>query len=234
MTTTLDPRPSPTQVHAWLAADFSDDALRALVAVLSTDPNWRLRAHPGLTTWDGDLRYSPHGLSSHVHLVRHPPTPPPSPAAGIACTVVCAPGRARPGYGPLSPCPDREGLRPLQQRLIAPLSALLRRGQPRPAGTPASRPVTSFCDRLSPRTSYVRERGGVSRAAMDRGADGCVCLGGQRHREGYDDAACIQRTDRARPGAGASVWLRGHAVSPPRVGHDGAADAVPWPRPRSG
>ncbi len=38
MTTTLDPRPSPTQVHAWLAADFSDDALRALVAVLATDP----------------------------------------------------------------------------------------------------------------------------------------------------------------------------------------------------
>ena len=170
-------------------------------------------------------------LTSIWSATRRPP--PPSPAAGIACTVVCAPGRARPGYGPLSPCPDREGLRPLQQRLIAPLSALLRRGQPRPAGTPASRPVTSFCDRLSPRTSYVRERGGVSRAAMDRGADGCVCLGGQRHREGYDDAACIQRTDRARPGAGASVWLRGHAVSPPRVGHDGAADAVPWPRPRS-
>jgi len=74
MTTTLDPRPSPAQVHAWLAADFSDGALRALVAVLDTDPNWRLRASPGLTTWDGDLRYSPHGLSSHVHLVRRPPT----------------------------------------------------------------------------------------------------------------------------------------------------------------
>jgi len=75
MTTTLDPRPSPAQVHAWLAADFSDGALRALVAVLDTDPNWRLRASPGLTTWDGDLRYSPEGRWSHVHLVRRPPTP---------------------------------------------------------------------------------------------------------------------------------------------------------------
>jgi len=75
MTTTLDPRPSPAQVQAWLATDLSGGALRALVAVLATDPNWRLSSLPGPTTWDGDLRYSPHGLRSHVHLVRRPPTP---------------------------------------------------------------------------------------------------------------------------------------------------------------
>jgi len=75
-TTTLDPRPSPAQVRAWLATDLSDAALRALVAVLGTDPNWRLRASPGPTTWDADLLYSPQGLRAHVHLVRRPPTPP--------------------------------------------------------------------------------------------------------------------------------------------------------------
>ncbi len=73
--TPLDPRPSPAQVHAWLATDLSDGALRALVAVLDTDPNWCLSFIPGPTTWDGDLRYSPQGLLSHVHLVRRPPTP---------------------------------------------------------------------------------------------------------------------------------------------------------------
>ncbi len=74
MTTALDPRPSPAQVRAWLATDLSDGALRALVAVLTTDSNWRLRASPGPMTWDADLRYSPQDLSSHVHLVRRPPT----------------------------------------------------------------------------------------------------------------------------------------------------------------
>ena len=75
MTTPLDPRPTPAQVHARLATTQSDGALRALVAVLTTDPNWRLRAVPGPTTWDADLRYSPEGTASHVHLVRHTPTP---------------------------------------------------------------------------------------------------------------------------------------------------------------
>ncbi len=75
MTTTLDPRPSPAQVQAWLATDLSDGALRALVAVLGTDPNWRLSSIPGPTTWDGDLRYSPQGLRAHLHLVRPTPTP---------------------------------------------------------------------------------------------------------------------------------------------------------------
>ncbi len=75
MTTTLDPRPTPAQVHAWLATTLSDGALRALVAVLTTDPNWRLHAIPGPTTWNADLHYSPEGTASHVHLVRHTPTP---------------------------------------------------------------------------------------------------------------------------------------------------------------
>ena len=75
MSMTLDPRPSPAQVQAWLATDLSDGALRALVAVLDTDPNWRLSSIPRPTTWDGDLRYSPQDLSSHVHLVRRPPPP---------------------------------------------------------------------------------------------------------------------------------------------------------------
>ena len=75
MTTTLDPRPTPAQVHAWLATTLSDSALRALVAVLTSDPNWRLRAVPGPTTWHATLRYSPEGPASHVHLVRHTPTP---------------------------------------------------------------------------------------------------------------------------------------------------------------
>jgi len=75
MTTTLDPRPTPAQVHAWLATTLSDSALRALVAVLTTDPNWRLRAVPGPTTWTACLRYSPQDLSVHVRLVRRTPTP---------------------------------------------------------------------------------------------------------------------------------------------------------------
>ncbi len=120
MTSTLDPRPSPTQVHAWLAADFSDDALRALVAVLSTDPNWRLRAHPGLTTWDGDLRYSPHGLSSHVHLVRHPP-PPPTLASRwhrVHPRLRPRPRLSRPRPALAVPTPRRGGLHPRHDAML--------------------------------------------------------------------------------------------------------------------
>ncbi len=76
MTIPLDPRPSPAQVQARLTTTLSDAALRALVAVLGTDPNWRLSSIPGPTTWDADLLYSPEGLRAHVHLVRRTPTPP--------------------------------------------------------------------------------------------------------------------------------------------------------------
>ena len=76
MTTPLDPRPSPAQVQACLATDLSDGAFHALLAVLTSDPNWRLRAIPGPTTWNACLRYSPHGRSVHVHLVRRTPPPP--------------------------------------------------------------------------------------------------------------------------------------------------------------
>ncbi len=76
MTTTLDPRPSPAQVQACLATDLSDSAFHAFLAVLTSDPNWRLRAVPGPRTWNGRLRYSPQDLSVHVHLVRRtPPLP---------------------------------------------------------------------------------------------------------------------------------------------------------------
>ncbi len=74
MTTPLDPRPSPAQVQARLTTALSNAALRALVAVLGTDPNWRLSSLPGPTTWDADLLYSPEGSWSHVHLVRRAPT----------------------------------------------------------------------------------------------------------------------------------------------------------------
>jgi len=76
MTTPLDPRPSPAQVQACLATDLSDCAFHALLAVLTSDPNWCLRAIPGPTTWNACLRYSPHGRSVHVHLVRRTPPPP--------------------------------------------------------------------------------------------------------------------------------------------------------------
>jgi len=107
MPTTLDPRPSPAQVRAWLATDLSDAALRALVAVLGTDPNWRLRASPGPATWDADLRYSPQDLRTHVHLVRRPPSP--TTPATLWHRVplrlrhrLDAADTARPGHGPLS------------------------------------------------------------------------------------------------------------------------------------
>ncbi len=93
MPTTLDPRPSPAQVRAWLATDLSDAALRALVAVLGTDPNWRLRASPGPATWDADLHYSPQDLRTHVHLVRRRRPPPPRPPSGTACPCACATAR---------------------------------------------------------------------------------------------------------------------------------------------
>jgi len=100
MTATLDPRPSPAQVHAWLATDLSDGALRALVAVLTTDPNWRLSSLPGPTTWDGDLRYSPQGLRSHIHLVRRPPT-----LTTLASRWQRVPRRLRPRPRPTRPRP---------------------------------------------------------------------------------------------------------------------------------
>jgi len=56
--------------------DLSDGAFHALLAVLTSDHNWRLRVIPGPTTWNACLRYSPQDLSVHVHLVRRTPPPP--------------------------------------------------------------------------------------------------------------------------------------------------------------
>ncbi len=70
MTVILDPRSSSTQVHAWLAQDLSDAAVRAGLAVLAADPNWLLRQTPGPTAWDVALCYSPEGAWRHVTLRR--------------------------------------------------------------------------------------------------------------------------------------------------------------------
>jgi len=68
MPTTLDPRPSPVQVRAWLADALSDAALHAGLGVLAVDPNWRLRSIRASRAWDVDLLYSPEGARLAVHL----------------------------------------------------------------------------------------------------------------------------------------------------------------------
>lgn len=71
LTLALDPRPTPTQVHAYLAQDLSDAALRTLHAVLAADPNWDFRQTRGPASWLLDLSYAPAGLHLHVVLRRH-------------------------------------------------------------------------------------------------------------------------------------------------------------------
>jgi len=66
----LDPRPGPTQIHACLAQDLTDAAVRAVLAVLAADPNWRLRQTLGPTSWDLALCYTPEGPWQSVSLRR--------------------------------------------------------------------------------------------------------------------------------------------------------------------
>ncbi len=69
-TLALDPRPTSAQVHAWLAQDLTDDALRAVLAVLAADPNWLLHQSPSSTSWDLALCYTPEGPWQRVCLRR--------------------------------------------------------------------------------------------------------------------------------------------------------------------
>jgi len=69
-TLALDPRPTPAQVHAWLTQDLTDAALRDILAVLATDPNWLLRQAPGRATWGLALCYTPVGSWQSVCLHR--------------------------------------------------------------------------------------------------------------------------------------------------------------------
>jgi len=145
MTTPLDPRPSPAQVHACLATDLSDSAFHALLAVLTSDPNWRLRAIPGPTTWNGCLRYSPHGRSVHVHLVRRTPLPPPhgQPLAS------CPPAPASP-----PPCPTATA------RARLPLTA-----DSPPATADARRRASGACARRRGPVLQRRRHGEMARPA---------------------------------------------------------------------
>ncbi len=74
MSLTLDPRSTSIQVHAWLAHDLTDAALRSGLAVLAADPNWLLRQRPGPTSWDLALCYSPEGPWQSICLRRRAAT----------------------------------------------------------------------------------------------------------------------------------------------------------------
>lgn len=61
-------RPSFEEVRDWFAGDLADAVLRAHLAVLQADPNWRVTSQQGAGTCDLNLLYGPTGQRLDVHL----------------------------------------------------------------------------------------------------------------------------------------------------------------------